>query len=98
MRCLIKRFTPLALLVVFVVPMWAQSANTIVETVVARINSEIITLGELNRQRETLREELKQRYTGIAFTTEFSTREKDLLKELIDNSLLIQKGKEEGIN
>ena len=93
-----RKFTPLALLVAFAVPAWAQSPNTIIETIVARINSEIITLGELSKQRETLREEVKQRFTGIAFTTEFSTREKDLLRDLIDNSLLIQKGKEEGIN
>jgi len=92
-----RKLTPV-LLVVLAVPVWAQGPNTIVETIVARINAEIITLGELNKQRDTLRDELRQRYTGIAFTTEFSTREKDLLKELIDNSLLIQKGKEEGIN
>ena len=93
-----RKVTPFALLVAFSVPVWAQSGNTIVETIVARINSEIITLGELSRQRETLREEVKQRYTGISFTTEFSTREKNLLRDLIDNALLIQKGKEEGIN
>ena len=97
-----RNFTPLALLVVLTVPAWdsafAQGQPTVVETIVARINSEIITLGELNKQRDNLRRELSDRYKGLSFTTEFSTREKDLLEQLIDNSLLIQKGKEEGIN
>lgn len=92
-----RKYTPFALLMAFAVPVWAQS-NTVVETIVARINGEIITLGELSRQRETLREEVRSRYTGLSFTTEFSTREKDLLRDLIDNALLVQKGKEEGIN
>src|SRR5450631_374740 len=93
-----RKFTPFALLVAFAVPVWAQSGNTIIETIVARINAEIVTLGELSRQRETLRAEINERYKGLAFTTEFSTREKNLLRDLIDNALLIQKGKEEGIN
>src|SRR5216683_1531597 len=90
-----RKSTLLLLFVVFAAPAFAAD---IVETIVARINSEIITLSELARQREVLRGELQQRLQGMQLNTEMATREKDLLRDLIDNSLLLQKGKEEGIN
>src|SRR5437660_457218 len=88
-----------ALLLVFlalVTPVWASD---VVETIVARINAEIITLSELAHQRDVLKQDLSQRgMNGMQLQAEFQSREKDLLRDLIDNSLLLQKGKEEGIN
>ena len=59
-----QKFTVLPL------PVWRSAAPVslafaadVVETIVARINSEIITLGELNKQREQLHQELQQRLT-----------------------------------
>src|SRR5438094_642235 len=49
--------------------------GTVVETIIARINSEIITLGELARQREVLRQELQQRYQGVQLQSELSAQE-----------------------
>jgi peptidyl-prolyl cis-trans isomerase SurA len=81
---------------------WAASskvfASDIVETIIARINNEVITTSELNRQRDVLRQELGSRLSGVQLQAEFAAREKDLLRDLIDNALLLQKGKEEGIN
>jgi peptidyl-prolyl cis-trans isomerase SurA len=90
-----RKLTLFLLLVALAAPAFATD---VVETIVARINAEIITLSELSRQREVLRGELQQRYQGIQLTAEMTAREKDLLRDLIDNSLLLQKGKEEGIN
>lgn len=73
------------------------AAGDVVETIVARVNNDIVSLSELKRSQETLRQELQQRYTGMALRTEQVTREKDLLRDLIDNLLLLQKGKEHGI-
>jgi peptidyl-prolyl cis-trans isomerase SurA len=92
---MIRKSTILPVLVLFAAPAFATD---IVETIVARINSEIITLSELARQREVLRGELQQRLQGMQLSAEMANKEKDLLRDLIDNSLLLQKGKEEGIN
>src|SRR5208282_6226469 len=73
-------------------------AADVVETTIPRINNEVITSSELNRERELLHQELQGHFTGLQLQTEFQTREKDLLRQLIDNSLLLQKGKEEGIS
>ncbi len=74
------------------------AGGEVVEMIAARINSEVVTLSELKHSRETLRQELAQRYSGLQLQAELATREKDLLRDLIDNSLLLQKGKEMGLN
>ncbi len=75
----------------------ALEGADVVETIIARVNNEVITSSELNRQREVLHQELQGRLTGMQLQAEFQVREKDLLRDLIDNSLLLQKGKDEGI-
>src|SRR5260221_7757956 len=91
-----RKLTLLPLFLVLAMPGWASD---VVETIVARINAEIITLSELARQRGVLKQDLSQRgLNGMQLQAEYQTREKDLLRDLIDNSLLLQKGKEEGIN
>jgi peptidyl-prolyl cis-trans isomerase SurA len=81
---------------------WAASttlfAADVVETIIARVNNEVITSSELNRQREVLHQEMQQHLTGMQLQSEFQAREKDLLRDLIDQSLLLQKGKDEGIS
>jgi peptidyl-prolyl cis-trans isomerase SurA len=75
----------------------ALEGADVVETIIARVNNEVITSSELNHQREILHQELQQHLTGMQLQAEFQTREKDLLRDLIDQSLLLQKGKDEGI-
>jgi peptidyl-prolyl cis-trans isomerase SurA len=80
---------------------WAASttvsAADVVETIIARVNNEVITSSELNHQREVLHQEMQQHLSGMQLQSEFQVREKDLLRDLIDQSLLLQKGKDEGI-
>lgn len=76
---------------------WAQQ-QSVIETIVARVNNDIVTLSELNRNRTQLRNELGQRLRGIDLQTQLTEKEKDLLRDLVDNLLLVQKGKEIGIN
>ena len=82
-------------LLLLTLPVFAQ--NAIVETIVVRVNNEIVTLSELNRSREALRQELQQKLSGMQLTAEMAAREKNVLRDLIDNLLLIQKGKDLGI-
>jgi len=73
------------------------AADTVVEEIVARINSQIVTRSEFQQSRETVLNELKQKY-GAQAEQMFAIQEKDVLRDLIDQSLLVQKGKDLGIN
>src|SRR5260221_2554558 len=73
-------------------------AGDIVETIVARVNNDIVTLSELNHRRDQMRQELGQRVRGMELQSQIAEQEKALLRDLIDNLLLVQKGKEIGTN
>jgi peptidyl-prolyl cis-trans isomerase SurA len=75
----------------------ALAGDTVIEEIVARVNNSIITRGELRRSRETLLNELRQQDPNNA-QKELAAREKDLLRDLIDQQLLVQKGQELGIS
>ncbi|MEJ7608623.1 MAG: peptidylprolyl isomerase [Bryobacteraceae bacterium] len=71
----------------------------VVEEIVAKVNGDIITRSEIERNRRMIEAELKQRgVTGPALDTGIVEREKDVLRERIDQLLLVQKGKELSIN
>lgn len=71
----------------------------LVEEIVAKVNGEIITRGELAKQREEIEAELtQQNVTGDALQTAVNQRVADALRDQIDQLLLVQKGKELGIN
>jgi len=69
-------------------------ADTVVEEIVARVNSEIITRSEFQRSRNQLLNESKDKYGAQVDPT---TKEKDVLRDLIDQALLVQKAKDLGI-
>jgi peptidyl-prolyl cis-trans isomerase SurA len=71
----------------------------VVEEIIAKVNGDIITRSEIERSRQQLEAELKQR--GVSASELASTvaeKEKDLLRERIDQLLLVQKGKELNIS
>ena len=74
----------------------ALLADTIVEEIIARINSDVITRNDFQKGREQMLNDLRQQY-GSDADKEFQGREKDLLRDLIDQKLLLDKGKELGI-
>ena len=84
---------PLLLLLLASVPL---AGDTVVEEIVARINNQIVTRSEIQRAREQLQAEMQQQF-GAGAEKEFSEREKDVLRDLIDQALLIQRGKDMGI-
>jgi peptidyl-prolyl cis-trans isomerase SurA len=73
------------------------SAQAVVEEIVARVNDSIITKSDLQRSREQLQQEIKQDKTPNP-DLEFATREKNLLRDLIDQKLLVQEAKDQGIS
>jgi len=72
------------------------SADTIVEEIIARVNNGIITRSEYVRSRDQLKQEVQQQDPSDADRV-FSEKEKDVLRDLIDQQLLLQKGKDLGI-
>jgi peptidyl-prolyl cis-trans isomerase SurA len=71
----------------------------VVEEIIAKVNGDIITRSEIERTRRQMEEELKKRGTnGPELQKALAEREKDALRERIDQLLLVQKGKEMSIN
>lgn len=71
----------------------------VVDEIIAKVNGDIITRSELDRDRKTLEAELRQRgVTGPQLDQQVDERGKDVLRERIDGMLLVQKGKEMGIS
>jgi peptidyl-prolyl cis-trans isomerase SurA len=68
----------------------------VVEEIVARVNSQIITRSEFLRSKDQLKDDVKQQAPTDADKV-FSEREKDILRDLIDQQLLLEKGKDLGI-
>jgi len=74
----------------------AFAAGQVVEEIVARVNNQIITRSEFLRSKDQLKDDVKQQDPANADKL-FSEREKDILRDLIDLQLLIEKGKDLGI-
>jgi peptidyl-prolyl cis-trans isomerase SurA len=71
----------------------------VVEEIVAKVNGDIITRGEIEHTREQLAAELKQRgVTAAKMQQELRAKERDALRDQIDQLLLVQKGKDLNIN
>ncbi|MBM3745263.1 MAG: peptidylprolyl isomerase [Acidobacteria bacterium] len=71
----------------------------VVEQIVAKINNEIITQGELERTHRQVEAELKrQGVSGERLQQALKEAEKDLLRDRIDHLLLVQRGKDLNVN
>ena len=73
-------------------------AAHVVERIIARVNSEIITQRQYEKEKAKLRDELSQQYTGPDLDVKINDESKNLLRNLIDQSLMVQKAKDEDIN
>lgn len=74
----------------------AFAAGQVVEEIIARVNSQIITRSEFLRSKDQLKDDVKQQDAANADKV-YAEREKDVLRDLIDQQLLIEKGKDLGI-
>ena len=76
---------------------WLASAKT-VDRIVAQVNDDIITLSELNRDLAQTREELKNQFTGEQLEQAMKKAEQEVLEQLIQEKLMLQKANELGFN
>ncbi|HKD86306.1 MAG TPA: peptidylprolyl isomerase [Terriglobales bacterium] len=76
----------------------AASDDTVVEEIIARVNNSIITRADLRKAREQLFAEARQQQDAATAEQQAKEHEKDLLRDLIDQQLLLQKASDLGIS
>jgi peptidyl-prolyl cis-trans isomerase SurA len=78
-----------------------ESGKT-VEEIIARVNNEIITRSEYDKARQTAVEDAKSecenRCTPEQLQTDIEDRQKNTLRELVDQALLVQRAKDMGVS
>src|ERR1700719_1995966 len=75
--------------------------GVIAEEIVARVNNDIISLTDYAKAEEALRHDVREECQACAperVEAMYKDKQKDLLRDLIDQQLLIQRGKDEGIS
>jgi len=72
-------------------------SSHLVEEIITRVNGQIITRSEFVRSKDQLRDDVKQQDAANADKL-YAEREKDVLRDLIDQQLLLEKGKDLGIS
>jgi len=96
-----SRFGTRAALAAIVTVFLAQAAfaQRPLDEIVARVGSDIILKSEFDREKNALRDSLTQQgLQGAQLEQAFQARSKDILRDLIDTSLLVQEAKEMGIS
>ncbi len=80
----------------------SSDEGKVVEEIIARVNNEIITKSELDKARASAEEEARQDCTGRCTPEQLQVAiedgQKNALRDLIDQSLLAQRGKDLGIS
>ncbi len=89
-----KPFYLLLLFLFGVLPSFA--GDTVIEEIVARVNNQIVTRSDFLRSKDELRKEAQQQ-DPVNADKIVAERDKDVLRDLIDQQLLLEKGKELGI-
>jgi len=83
-------------------PAVSAEGGKVIEEIVARVNNEVITRSELQHSIDTAEEDAKadcqNRCTPEQLKTLTAERQKNSLRDLIDQSLLVQRGKDMGLS
>jgi peptidyl-prolyl cis-trans isomerase SurA len=74
----------------------ALRADDIVDEIIARVDDQIITRSDMEKAKATTLEELKQRYPSD-WQSHMAKAQADTLRDLIDQQLLLERGKDLGI-
>jgi peptidyl-prolyl cis-trans isomerase SurA len=75
---------------------FAFSNDSVVEEIIARVNNQIITRSEYLREKDQLKQEAQQQDPANADKI-YMDRERDILRGLVDQQLLLEKAKDLGI-
>jgi peptidyl-prolyl cis-trans isomerase SurA len=88
-----RRLLPSYLLAALIAIPVTLHGDTIVEEIIARVNNQIVTRTEYQRSKDELRQEAQQQDPANADKI-IAERDKDVLRDLIDQQLLLEKGKD----
>jgi peptidyl-prolyl cis-trans isomerase SurA len=91
---MLKRLSLLASAVVLLVA--GLRADNIVDEIIARVNNQIITRSDMEKAKQTNLDELKQRFPSD-WQAKWTKAQNDILRDLIDQQLLLARGDELGI-
>ena len=86
-----------ASILVLTVPQ-ANAKTVLIERIIARINNKIITQRQYDSEQAKLHAQLAQQYSGAKLEGEFNSQSKNLLRDMIDQDLLVQKANDDDIN
>jgi peptidyl-prolyl cis-trans isomerase SurA len=78
-----------------------QSKGIVIEEIVARVNNDAITLSDVQKADQALHEEIAHDCQGCPpekMDEIYKEKQKDLLRDLIDQSLLVERAKDMGIS
>lgn len=76
----------------------ASGERVVLEQIVARVNNQIITQTDLEVARLRLRRELSDQHSGAELEQKFQEAEANVLRDLIDQALLVQRGEDLGLS
>jgi peptidyl-prolyl cis-trans isomerase SurA len=79
----------------------AQAKAVVLEEIIARVNNDVITTSDYQKADQQLHEEIAHDCQGCAqdkLDSQYKDQQKDLLRGLIDQSLLVQRAKDMGIS
>ena len=76
-------------------PAAISKGGTVVEDVVARVNDQIITRSDVERSEQQLQQDAQQQQLSGA---DLAQRQRDMLRDMIDQQLLLSKAKALGLN
>jgi peptidyl-prolyl cis-trans isomerase SurA len=79
----------------------AQAKPVAAADIVARVNNDVITLSDYQKAEQQLRDEAARDCQGCQqdqIDAQFKQQQKDLLRGMIDQSLMVQRAKDMGIN
>src|ERR1700722_19109755 len=79
----------------------AQAKATVVEEIIARVNNDVITQSDYQHADMQLKDEIShdcQNCPADKLAAEYKDQQKDLLRGLIDQSLMVQRAKDMGIS
>lgn len=90
-----------AAVVVFALPVFVHASGTVVEEIIARVNNDIITQSDYQKAAASLQQEAEQECQGCTpdkISAMVAEERKNLLRDLIDQSLLVQRAKDMNIS
>ena len=95
MKLILKVICLLQLLIVSTVT--CTRGDQVFEEIIVWINNDIIIKGDYDKSKELLRKEMQKALKGQELDRAYAIQEKEILKSMIDDQLLVQKAAELGL-